>query len=736
MFIFKELEVKNVLLYKNASIDLNHKGVSVIYGENRDAGRNSTNAAGKSLLFSQIPELLGISPPLTNKADKRKNGVASLKFASAKQQYQVIRKAKKRGEKLILIEEGQDKHIHKKTYALKKLQHLHGWTEDEFYSIVYIDSRRPNLLHMGTTKQRRDFIISMFRLSNVDNLRKYFNAELRRIAEDRSAYEEVKRQYNSLSEQLVDESELEIQEQIERLEKVYKKLSERVTKASALEELLQFRRDNKKSIRRLLKITDRNLDSVDKSIDSCKKRIEKLEDALEHAISWTKHKDRIEEYKKKAKHLLIELAKYTDITPLGALQGAKEYQRLSQKIDHVRSTIRDNKKRLPKKVDINQEALEIPIDEYSTRLSNYTQLLEQAKKFRGGSCPVCNQPVKIHNTDTLRKKIANLSAKLDVANSAREAVEIRTRRREIIKLNKELKSRLVKLKKERRVFKRHEEANKIYENLPEKPKEYEGKKYDEEKVREALSKNKIRLGFLTSVEPLVDKIKKALALSEEDKQETYHLPDLRKRLDAVVERLPSLKSSFDKMKTVKKSMAELKVRAKELVQSVKDEQAFELLVEAYGNSGIKKLMLQRIGSHLEQCLNRYSRFVFSERYEFKVNIDTQFDIVVRRRLADRVVVSDVRRLSGAESKAFILLLYLSLLSLIPSNRRSNLLILDEPDANLGPEMRENLKRFIPILNKIVPHIVIITPHTDMRYEGARVFTVVKERGYSRIVESK
>ena len=81
--------------------------------------------------------------------------------------------------------------------------------------------------------------------------------------------------------------------------------------------------------------------------------------------------------------------------------------------------------------------------------------------------------------------------------------------------------------------------------------------------------------------------------------------------------------------------------------------------------------------------------------------------------APQKIVSDVRRLSASERKMFALVLIPALMSFIPKDRRSNLLILDEPDANMSAVVRESLVRFLPTLNRIVPNIVYITPHSDL-----------------------
>ena len=60
-------------------------------------------------------------------------------------------------------------------------------------------------------------------------------------------------------------------------------------------------------------------------------------------------------------------------------------------------------------------------------------------------------------------------------------------------------------------------------------------------------------------------------------------------------------------------------------------------------------------------------------------------------------------------------------------------ILDEPSANLSLESLDKFKSLLPVLNKVIPSIIVITPRTDERYENAKEFTVVKTKGSSTIV---
>jgi ABC-type uncharacterized transport system YnjBCD ATPase subunit len=73
-----------------------------------------------------------------------------------------------------------------------------------------------------------------------------------------------------------------------------------------------------------------------------------------------------------------------------------------------------------------------------------------------------------------------------------------------------------------------------------------------------------------------------------------------------------------------------------------------------------------------------------------------------------------------------MLFLLAVLPMIPSSRRCDTLILDEPSVNFDEAMSENFRtRFLPSLLKVVPKIVVVTPLAE-EYPGARVMTVVRK----------
>jgi len=731
MVVFEKLTLRNSLFYKKLDLDLDYAGITVIYGDNRDANPGSTNAAGKSFALSQIPELLLESSPVSGKPEKGVGGQTSVYFRTKDHKYKVTRKKDNR---TFFKIDGKDAGTLRKNYAKEKLRKIVPWSLDEFYSHIYIDSRRPNALQMGNSAARRAFLIQLFQLSNVDRLRKLFLVELRRVENERTTYEEVKRQRKTLSEQLISDSEISLEDRVRSLEIKYRTLSKRVHKATVVAELIRFKEENRKSIKRLTKILGE--DSLEEVLEGVKARKNSLEGSLEKAVEWTAYKLNRSEYKKQAKPLQDKLQKYKDLPREDLSDNLLKFKRCSDSQLIVKRTIKETKKNLPSKKRVDKTLLDLDQISLQTELENSKKLLKTAEKFEDGLCPLCGHSVKIHNPKKVGKRIRILEKKLDKYGEQKDRAESNKKRKRMLETLHVLRRRKKKLSRRIRSLRPYSELAKLLELMPAKPKKFVGKRLDEERVRSKLSKVVKRLDFLNLMRPSLLRIKQCQKLKEEDVQESRQLGVLREELNKVVDKLPSLKSSLDKMRAVKQQISDLKDREDKLKTSVLDEEAYRILIDAYGNSGMKKMILKRIGKHLENKLNRYSRFVFSEDYKFKVRIETQLDILVERNYPGRKVVSDVRKLSGAETRQFILLQFLSLLSLIPPNRRTNLLILDEPDTNLGPEMVENLKGFLPVLNKIVPHIVILTPRTDIVYPGARVFTAIKEKGQSRLVTGK
>ena len=199
MIIPRELRLKNVVSYKEAKIDLAVNGITTIYGRNQDCGKNakSNNGAGKSLLMRQVPLLRFRNPVLNTgkrsiKSAYNKESHVEFEFDLTHQEsghrYTYICKG---GKEFDILRDGKASKMRTQGYAQEAIQKLIPMSEEEFYSLYYLDARRPSLLQMGKEAARLDFFTQMFRLDDFDDLKRLFSGDLSDLKGEQKSLKEV-----------------------------------------------------------------------------------------------------------------------------------------------------------------------------------------------------------------------------------------------------------------------------------------------------------------------------------------------------------------------------------------------------------------------------------------------------------------------------------------------------------------------------------------------------------------
>jgi hypothetical protein len=190
------------------------------------------------------------------------------------------------------------------------------------------------------------------------------------------------------------------------------------------------------------------------------------------------------------------------------------------------------------------------------------------------------------------------------------------------------------------------------------------------------------------------------------------------------------RGSIKELELYEYELAETQLKIKKLTPSLDDKRVLEVLIKAYGSKGLKTLAANQICSLLESNLNYYRGLVFAESFTFSVNVtDSGMSIIVDRNNGHPP--SDVRTLSGAESNCFRLLFIISLLPLVPNDRRLNMLVLDEPTAHCHVTTRNLIyDSYLPALMEVIPNIYVIDNQGDEPPKGAYGWTVIKQDGTS------
>ena len=130
---------------------------------------------------------------------------------------------------------------------------------------------------------------------------------------------------------------------------------------------------------------------------------------------------------------------------------------------------------------------------------------------------------------------------------------------------------------------------------------------------------------------------------------------------------------------------------------------------------------------------KYSNLLFNETTKFSINVDkSNFDILAER----NGKVTDISTLSGSESRCFQSLCAVSLLSFVPDSQRSNIMILDEMEAGMSKASKIKFAtEFLPLLTKIVPSVVVITPQSEDEFfiDDCSNYKIMKKQGISSII---
>jgi DNA repair exonuclease SbcCD ATPase subunit len=367
-------------------------------------------------------------------------------------------------------------------------------------------------------------------------------------------------------------------------------------------------------------------------------------------------------------------------------------------------------------------------------LRAYKHQLEHAEQFAEGKCETCGQVVQIKDPKVLQARVKKLTAQ---AKQHRAYAEYKAARGEQKKLRVKLEAadaEITKLTAELSNVQPWVAIDEELQDLPKKPKKFEGKKLQTVVLKRMLEELYERRAMLEAMRPHVETILEYLQLTKADKLKAKNASGLSSKMNTIQERLSKVSAKLEVHQTISVRVTEMRDRLVEMKRELRDEEPLRLLVQGYQDKNIKKMAVEAISQRLMALVNKYSSQVFPETYRFEFEWGTQVSLMVHRRYGKKTLTSDVRKLSGAESKLFTIVLVLALLAFVPSHKRCSMLILDEPTANLSKEMTQSFQDLLPVLNALIPSVIIVTPKSDEIYEGAKPFTVVKNQGVASIVE--
>ena len=706
MNIIKKIGLKGVGPYRKGTVFDVPTGITYLYGRNELNGGNA-NAAGKSSFASCLAELFYDQPIIGTRKDKTKAGSRFVEYVRGSNTIRIGSSFKGKTEKLEVKVNGESKAGRTSTLTREVMKKLWPITETEYLSYGFIDSNLPHPLVRGSTTERKAFFTSFFGLDKLDAERKIFAAELLKVKKVKAAYTELEKTFQTVKMDMLSKEKRErLEAEIEKLEKTVTQLRSESTKVQAIKSLLDFESYAANQIKELQSICS-ELNDFESVYKQTRRDLSEAESQAEQLEEYRTYIRDLKSYKQKTEGL--DLSKDRDEVEANSNLYLKTQAQLK------------GLKPVPEPQRIKK--VEEPASDKSRLLVTQAELvhnLEHSKKFGTGVCFACGQSVKTEPKEVILSKLKKVRSQLEEWDRYEEYKQERIQyvkdKKEFdstSELTTELKFKLSGLIVDHDLWSKLSRIHK-----PERVEKPSG-------VKE-IEPLKARFEVLKFCRPHVKNIQKLKNLRSEDRALTFDSTQLNKLQD----RLSELKSKLEVHRTVKNRAADIRTRLAELKADAEKEQALALLVSAYGDKAIKKMVVESISQHLMKIVNKYASLVF-DSYKFEFIWDTEIRILVHRPLPEGT--TDVRKLSGAQSKLFTLILVISMLAFVPKQKRLSLLVLDEPTASFSEQTTELFHKLLPHLNNLIPSVIVITPESNERLEGANEYTVLKTKEGAKIV---
>ena len=718
MIEFQSLTLKAMPFFRDQTFNLARKGVSLILGRNLDSSNHNTNGAGKSLFFSQLPEILIGEPTIGNKKDLIRKGSVEIALKKGKHQY-VVNRTFKPGEKITIARDGVDLEYRELSAAKLALKNILPFNAEEVLSLLYLDSRIPHPLVRGSSAVRQKFFMDFFRMNSAPVMRKLVRAELAALESKAGAFAVHRERLGKLSTSLKDvnvDSLKDTQSKVRAKLAKYEALARRFSALGRIKDDYTASKEAYQELKGLSVLTWEDAEAESVAVEG------KLSLIAEQLANWKRYEEWVsgkQELVERKKEVKAELSRYPQQSGVTVKQITLDIEASTIELDDAKARVDKIKGRLR---DVS-EAVESQLRAELVTAKRKRKELEEAVD----ACPTCgaaydNKHAK-KEIGTVDERITELKASIESTASRREA--LLSKKESIDSTFPLIEETLSAWGKVRKL--------KVEQASWEESEAMQEPKVDKDTLGSRRTRLKDKYQTLLGSKPVFAAVTAYKEMSPEDK-ELLKGDSPTDTLLSLHEKAGGLKMRIEEVEGLQEEYLELTKTVAAMSKELDEKDALDVLHDALSKKGVESLMIKMVCQRLEQQVNKYARLLFPEDFYFHFDLETQFNITVTRKYGKKEITSDVRKLSGAESLLFSLILLIALLAFMPPKNRTNLLILDEPTSTFSPEMIDAFVKFLPILNSVIPHVIVITPTPNNVYAGAKVFTVVKKGGHSRIIE--
>lgn len=752
------VHAKEWVSYKDVSLKFDSPLI-VIRGKNLDASSNedAANRTGKSLIPAIVPRIAFDATPQPVKAPRkakhamRKGTCLSWDIKKGANRYR-IEKYLDRTARVRIIEDKRNRGIRLKATGDAALQEIFPLNEDQFYSTVYIDARRPSLLQYGSDANRFQFFEQVFDLGIYKALSDKLKPELQSSLRVESERDILQDQLAAL-------------DSVPNIDKLKSALTVKQARLADQRKKIDRWRSHKRRLQIYCDAAAQIPDGKKEDVEALHERMNALSERIDAGIAAIEQTRLYAETEKTRLRLNDALENYADIkidkelpSRLAALHEAynlafgiyEEYQENKQNLEEATRT------RDVIQADESVKALTLPrLERDLLKARSRIEFITRLQTALAGSlahekvCPVCASEFSEENHAAFETRIAkNLKAAQQKARILHDGIRwvkqdaivkqfaklcARQPKSDHVALEAEYKTQealLEKMKRKSRILRRIADLPVI--EKPDAVENLTALRAENMSLLQRVNK----ANAIEQARKIIESLK--LTVSLDDARKTLKrydqiLPENEAQLEALEHSVIDLQTRIKNAEQTQQTIASLTQTIADLDKQLEEQPILEALRVAFGSKGLVKQRTQKLAAAFQGALNDYASFVYDEIVTFRLDVtETRFSILATR----NGIEDDVRSFSGQESRAFSLITMLSLLRFMPNHLRCNAIFLDEIEANMDASSRRLfVDKFIPELQKFVKTILIVTPQSraDFFIPEAQEYYAVKKNGVSNLV---
>lgn len=634
MVVFKRVEMKNFMAVKEATLDLDNRGLVLIEGKNKSNDSFTSNGASKTTLITSITYALYGKTEKGLKADEvvnrieKKNTYVKLTFFVGDDEYRIERYRKDKTYKNKVLLFCNDKEITGSTNDVtdKAIQDLFGIEFNTYVNAIMYGQGDIPMFSQATDKGKKEILES---ITNVEVYKKAQDVAKEKIKEIEQEQQSKESDINQLKFK------------VSMLEEQYDK------DLDYYNSVMEQKKQEEESIEQAKKEAERQREEISKQIEEVKNNIPQVEET--------------------------------------EFEFSDSYYKAQEAINKLETHKKD--KLLPAEQEVTTTFNIIKYD--ITELNKKHSQLDTSDH-----CPVCGSP--IDNSHKVKEQ-ENIQEQLEVKKNQLEQYQEALNKIEDKKL--ELESKKEKIQNIMQV--EEEDKNKHQQEIQE---QYRKQQSYYAKISELENKKN---GITDPVLNDYSYIKKPD--EEEHKKE-----------------VENINLTIDK-------------HSEDVLQLESNKVQYQQAVEAFGNKGIRSVVLDFITPFLNEKANEYLQVLSGSdiSVEFQTQVENtkgelkdKFDVIVTNSNGGTSYKSN----SAGEQKRIDLAISFAIQDLIMSKDdiSTNIALYDECFDGLDTVGCENVIKLLKDRLNVVGTIFVITHSESLKPLFENVITMVKEDGVSRL----